>query len=159
MEFEAIVRQYQKQLLVIAFHYLQSRSDAEDAVQEVFLRLYTSGKTFESEEHRKSWLIRATIHRCKDLLRSAWRRKTAPLDAAGELPDAEYEPDRLVQQAVLALPQKYREVVMLYYYADYSCAEIAAMLHRRTTTVQTQLQRARALLKQTLKEVWEDEPT
>lgn len=159
MEFESIVRQYQKQLLVIAFHYCGNRHDAEDAVQDVFVRLYTLKKPFESESHRKNWLIRATINRCKDLLRSPWRQRTIPIEAVSELLAAPYDQDRSVAEAVLSLPQKYREVVLLYYYADYSCNEIAMLLHRRTTTVQTQLQRARALLKQTLKEVWEDEPT
>lgn len=159
MEFETIVRQYQTRLFVIAFHYLQNRQDAEDAVQEVFVRLYTLGKQFESEEYLKSWLIRVTVNRCKSMLRSPWRHRTVPLDTVGELADDPDEQARELREAVMNLPQRYREVVILYYYADYSCAEIGELLRRRTTTVQTQLQRARALLREKLKEAWEDEPT
>lgn len=158
MEFETIVRQYQKQLLVVAFHYCQNRQDAEDVVQEVFVRLYTLDKRFDSDEHLRNWLIRTTINRSKDLMRSAWRR-SVPLENVSALLSDTYDADSDVANAVMSLPQKYREVVLLYYYADYSCTEIASMLHRRTTTVQTQLQRARSLLRQELKEVWEDEPT
>ena len=152
MEFEDIVRRYQKQLFVVACHYLQNRQDAEDAVQEVFLRLLTLEKAFEGDEHLKHWLLRTTINRCKSQLRTPWRRRIAPLDAAEALVSAPQDRDRELREAVLALPQKYREVVILYYYADYSCAEIAELLHRRTTTVQTQLQRARGLLRESLKE-------
>ena len=159
MEFEDIVRRYQKQLYVVAYHYLQNQHDAEDTVQEVFLRLLTLEKAFESDEHLKYWLIRTTINRCKSQLRAPWRRRSAPLDEAMGLVSAPQDRNREVREAVLALPQKYREVVILYYYADYSCAEIADLLHRRTTTVQTQLQRARGLLRETLKEAFDDEPT
>ena len=156
--FTEIVRKYQKQLLVIAIQICQNRYDAEDMVQEAFLRLYAKKPRFQSEEHLRGWLIRVTVNCCRDLLRSA-PRKHLPLmetDAILTQPD---ETSLAVFEAVRSLPERYREVVILYYYADYSTAEIGKLLHRRTGTVQVQLTRAREMLKERLKEVWEDEST
>lgn len=153
--FSEIVRQYQKQLLVIAFHYCGNRHDAEDLVQDVFLKLYT--QLFPPRgEHLRNWLIRATINRCKDHLKSADQRLRAPMEAADQVLA---EPDltrRAVFDAVAALPLPYREVVALYYYAGYTTREIGQLLGCKATTVQTRLMRARAMLKEILKEVWED---
>ena len=157
-EFADIVQKYQKQLLVIAFNVCRSRDDAEDAVQEVFLKLYEKQPRFHSEEHLRSWLIRVTINRCRDLLRSPARRQL-PLQEADGLLTGPDETALAVSEAVLSLPESYREVVILYYYADYTTAQIAKLLHRRTGTVQVQLSRARGLLKERLQEVWEDGST
>ncbi len=154
-KFAEIVRTFQKQLLVIAFHYCGNRHDAEDAVQDVFLKLYAQPRPPEGE-HLRGWLIRATVNRCKDHLRSAYLRRRAPLEAADRVLVAPDETARSVFEAVTALPPRYREVVILYYYAGYSTAEIGKLLHRSASTVQTQLMRARATLKERLKEVWEE---
>ncbi|MBQ6431102.1 MAG: sigma-70 family RNA polymerase sigma factor [Oscillospiraceae bacterium] len=156
--FAEIVRKYQKQLLVIAIHICQNQYDAEDMVQEAFLKLYAKNPRFQSEAHLRSWLIRVTVNRCRDLLRSPVRKHLSLIeeDAILTQPD---ETALAVSEAVRSLPEKYREVVILYYYADCSTAEIAKLLHRRTGTVQVQLTRARELLKDRLKEVWEDEST
>ena len=154
-EFTGIVQTFQKQLLVIAFHYCGNRHDAEDVVQDVFVKLYTLPRP-PAGEHLRSWLIRATVNRCKDHLRSAYLQRRAPLEAADRVLTAPDETARSVFDAVTALPPRYREVVILYYYAGYSTAEIGKLLHRRATTVQTRLMRARAILKEQLKEVWEE---
>ena len=80
-EFTRIVEQYQKQLFVIAFHVCRNRCDAEDAVQETFLKLYTKNPAFQSEEHLRSWLIRVTIQRCRDLVRSPFRSHLPLMEA------------------------------------------------------------------------------
>ena len=154
-EFTGIVRQYQKQLLVIAFHYCGNRDDAEDIVQDVFLRLYAQLRPPKGE-HLRSWLIRVTVNRCKDHLRSAYGRTRVPLEAADRVLTAPDETDRSVFEAVTALPLPYREVVLLHYYAGYTTREIGRLLHRKPSTVQTRLLRARAILKEQLKEVWEE---
>jgi RNA polymerase sigma-70 factor (ECF subfamily) len=102
----------------------------------------------------KAWLIRVTVNASKSLLRSAWFRRTVPL-SEHEAPCAEDSPDTV--GAVMSLPEKYRSVVLLYYYEDYPVREIAQLLRRTETAVQTQLQRARAMLKEKLKEDWQDE--
>ena len=157
-EFTRIVEKYQKQLFVIAFHVCRNRCDAEDAVQEAFLKLYAKNPVFQSEEHLRSWLIRVTVNRSRDLVRSPFRSHLPLMEADAILTQPD-ETSLAVSEAILSLPETYRTVVILYYYADCSTAEIAKLLRRRTGTVQVQLSRARAMLKELLKEEWEDGST
>lgn len=150
---------YKDRLFAIAFHFCKNKADAEDILQTVLLKYYRSEKAFETEEHLRNWLIRVAINESKRLLLSPWRKRTAPLEdledfAADTLPIPE---ESTLFLAVLALPQKYRIVVHLYYYEEYSVREIATLLAIRETTVQTRLMRARAKLKEQLKEAWNDE--
>lgn len=150
---------YKDRLFAVAFHYCRNRADAEDILQTVLLKYYRSEKTFETEEYLRNWLIRVTINEAKRLLLSPWHRRSAPLEeaeqfAAEALPIPE---ESALFLAVLALPQKYRIVVHLYYYEEYSVKEIAGLLAIKETTVQTRLMRARAKLKEKLKEAWNDE--
>lgn len=150
---------YKDRLFAIAFHYCRNRADAEDILQTVLLKYYRSGKAFESEDYLRNWLVRVTINEAKRLLLSPWRRRTAPLEEVeGFAAEAFQLPEEsALFLAVLALPQKYRIVVHLYYYEEYSVKEIAALLSAKETTVQTRLMRARAKLKKALKEAWDDE--
>lgn len=163
------VRLYADSMLRIAVNYCISMSDAEDIIQEVFLKLFETETTFTNSEHVKRWLIRVTINTCKNHLSSAWRRKMQPMgfqeleltlcqaenDSAAWMP-ADDEAKALYQ-AVASLPEKYRCVVHLYYYEAYSVKEIAQILQKKETTIQTRLMRARKLLKQQLKGAWQDE--
>ena len=157
-ELTRIVEKYQKQLFVIAFHVCRNRSDAEDAVQEAFLKLWSKKPRLEGEEHLRNWLIRVTINQCRDQLRSPFRAHLPLMEADAILTQPD-ESALAVSQAILSLPAAYRTVMILYYYADYSTAEIGKLLRRRTGTVQVQLSRARAMLKDLLKEEWEDGST
>lgn len=156
--FTRTAKAYKDRLFAIAFHYCRNRADAEDILQTVLLKYYRSEKVFETEGHLRNWLIRVTINEAKRLLLSPWRRRTAPLEelegfAAKNLPLPE---ESALFLAVLALPQKYRIVVHLYYYEEYSVKEISGLLEVKETTVQTRLMRARAKLRETLKEAWND---
>ena len=82
--FTAAVAEYQNMVFRTALHSLGCRSDADDAVQEVFLRLYQHGKGFENGEHLRRWLLRVTVNYCRDVLKSPWRKRRVSLD---ELPD------------------------------------------------------------------------
>ena len=125
--------------------------DAEDVFQEVFLRYFRHEEKFQSDEHRKAWLIRCTVNRAKSLLASPWKKRTVPLETAAEV---EVEDDyREVYSAVLSLPGKYRAVIHLHYFEGLSVAEMAEMLHIAEGTVKSQLSRGRALLREMLKEV------
>ena len=124
--------------------------DAQDVFQEVFLRYFRHEDRFQSDEHRKAWLIRCTVDRAKSLLTSPWRRRTVPLDTAAQIGVAdEY---REVYSAVLALPAKYRAPIHLYYFEGLTTAEIARYLGVAQGTVRSQLSRGRALLREALKE-------
>ena len=125
--------------------------DAEDVFQEVFLRYFRHEDRFENNEHRKAWLIRCTINRCKSVMASPWRRRTVPLETAEEVGvEDDY---RDVYSAVLSLPAKYRAVIHLHYFEGLSVAEIAAALQSTEGTVKSQLSRGRALLRDMLEEV------
>ena len=120
-------------------------TDAEDVFQEVFLRYFRHEAKFESDEHRKAWLIRCTVNRAKSLLSSPWRHRTVPLYTATQVGVTdEY---REVYSAVLSLPAKYRTVIHLHYFEGLSVAEIAETLNLPAGTVKSQLSRARTLLK------------
>lgn len=154
--FQVAVGQYQDMVYRIALHQFGVPQDAEDAVQEVFLRLYTEEKPFESGEHLRRWLIRVTINVCRDALKSPWRKRRVSLDAVPDQPVFDKPEERELYQAVMALPEKYRTVLDLFYYEELSTKEIAALLGLRQSAVTTRLSRARELLKTQLKEVWKD---
>ncbi|MFV0351865.1 MAG: RNA polymerase sigma factor [Oscillospiraceae bacterium] len=149
---ERIVDTYSDTLLRIALHHTQNQSDAEDAVQMVFLKLLKANLEFEDSEHEKAWLIRVTINQCKDLLRSAWNKKTTGLEDKHKA--TEQSEDFIVLDAVRALPDKYRDIVFLFYYEGYTTAEIAAALSMQQGTVESRLFRARAQLKKKLEGEW-----
>ena len=154
--FEHAAVRYQNMVYRIALHYFGNSQDAEDAVQEVFLRLYTAEKSFESPEHLRRWLIRVAVNQSRKLIRSPWFRRRAPLEAwsgTAELPAPE---ESRLFLAVMALPEKYRVPLYLYYYEDYPVREVAALCGLKESTVQTRLQRAREKLKQTLTTQEED---
>ncbi len=123
--------------------HLKNHADTEDIFQTVFLKYVTGTTEFESEEHEKAWFIRVTINACKDLLRSFFRSRIVSLDDLLEQPDQVPEDHREVLEAVLALPDKYRDVVYLHYYEGYTAPEIGTILHKNPNTVYTLLTRAR----------------
>ena len=134
---------------VCALH-LKNHADTEDIFQTVFLKYVLSTTVFESPDHEKAWFIRVTINACRDLLKSFFRSRTVSLDALPELP-ADMPPDhREVLEAVLSLPEKYRDVVYLHYYEGYTAPEIGTILHKNPNTVYTLLTRARDELRKML---------
>lgn len=138
----------------LAFTYLKNPYDAEDITQEVFLKYVTMDKTFQSDEHLKSWLITVTMNHCKNLLKSSWFKKTQPLD---ETIPFEQKKDSNLYHAVMKLSKDYRTAIYLFYYEDYSTKEIASMLGKNESTIRSHLARARKKLKNILLEDWKDE--
>ena len=148
-EAERLVNTYSDLILRLSYTYLTSTHDAEDICQNVFLKLLTSGQTFDSPAHEKAWIIRTAANACKDVLRSAHRRRTVGLEAAAAAA-APPAPDSTVLDAVMALPEKYREAVYLHYYEGYSVREIASLLGRSEAAVTAHLSRGRKSLRITL---------
>lgn len=149
---EQVMKTYKDRLFRTAFCIVRNPSDAEDVVSDVLLKYMDSRKDFENEEHLKAWLIRAAVNRSRDMMTAFWRKKQAVWDETVlEIPAAEPE-DRELIESVLRLPERYREALYLYYYEDYSVAEIASMLRVTQSAVKTRLQRGRAMLKEELKE-------
>ena len=135
-------------ILRLAYSYLKSREDAEDIVQDVLIRFMQSAKSFEEEEHVKAWLLRVAANLCKDRLKSASRQREVAIpegyDVADEKKEPQEENDTL--QKVMALPDKYRSVIHLYYYEEYSVKEIANILEKKETTIRSLLKRGREKL-------------
>ena len=154
---DEVFRAYGDRLFTVAFNLCQNRADADDVVQDTLIKYYTLGKEFEDETHLKAWLIRLAVNRAKDITTSFWRRnKVEWEDYMDELPFREPEDSRLFE-AVMGLEEKYRIVVHMFYYEDYDIREIAGILGCPSGTVKSRLSRARALLKTTLKEEWNND--
>lgn len=130
--------------------HLKNAADTEEIFQSVFLKYALSSAEFESREHEKAWFIRVTINACKDMLKSFFRSRTVPLEELAELPAEMSDDNRYVLEAVLSLPDKYKEVVYLHYYEDYSAPEIGKILGKNVNSVYTLLNRARQQLREKL---------
>lgn len=154
---EEAVRRYSKRCFAAAFNVCQNAQDAEDVVQEAFIRYHTKVREFDSEAHLKAWLLRVAINRARDVCKSFWHRHRVAWEETMAALPFEAPEDSALFAAVMALPEKYRVVIHLHYYEDYAVREIAALLSRRENTVKSQLRRARALLKDKLKEDWDDD--
>ena len=154
-QFTPLAQRYMDTIFRLAFHYTKSQAEADDITQEVLLKLYRADKAFESEDHVKHWLLRVTINACKKAVLSPWRWAEPMEDHTPAIPFPSPE-HRELMDAVLALPAKYRIPIYLHYYEDYSCDEVAALLHIPGATVRTRLRRARAMLKTDLQEAEKD---
>ncbi|MCM1523890.1 MAG: sigma-70 family RNA polymerase sigma factor [Ruminococcus sp.] len=144
----------------IAFAGCGNTADAEDIFQDVFMKLLESGKKFESGDHLRHWLIRVTVNQVKMHRRRAKYRKTVILDGTEAYDSSDVcdtAENKLIRSAVLELPEKYRIIVLLYYYEDRSVKEIGRILRLNEQTVKTRLHRARLLLKDELKEDWSND--
>lgn len=151
-EFTALADQYMDMVYRVAFNCVRAPEDADDVTQNVMLRLCRAKSPFQSDEHVKAWLIRVTVNESRRLLSAPWRSRTVSLEQMSALlpvPDGE---GRELLEAVAALPRKYRLPLYLYYYEGYSVGEIAVLLRRPPSTVQTHLARGREQLKAILME-------
>lgn len=146
---EKVIRQYADMIYRIALNNLKNTSDAEDIFQDVCLTLLTKNAPLFDDVHIKNWLIRVTINKCKNLSKSIWQRKTDSLDFTAENP---ISAQNTFPELVYSLPQKYRNIVYLYYYEEYTISEIAEILEENKNTINSKLQRARKKLKEILEE-------
>ncbi|WP_297212451.1 RNA polymerase sigma factor [uncultured Flavonifractor sp.] len=149
---ESVIRTYENTLYRAALAILGDPQEAEDVVQDTFLRLWEKAPLFESPAHERAWLLKVAVNNCKSRLRAPWRRRAAPL--LDSYPAADRS-EQAVLEVIQSLPPKDRTVLHLYYYEGYQTAEIAAMTGWREGTVRSRLARARDKLRQLLKGEWE----
>lgn len=147
---KSLYREYMPSVYRIAYSYMRNHHDSEDVVQETFLRLAQSGKRFEDERQVLAWLIITASNLCRDALRRSSRRDLS-LDEVEPAASAREERSGL-QEAVMALPNKYKTVIYLHYYEGYSTRELAKLLHRPESTIKTWLSRGRECLRESLGE-------
>lgn len=137
-----------------ALNCCRNPQDAEDVVQTAFLKLWECDTLFQDDAHIRRWLIRVAVNESHSIWRSFWRRNVSSLENRIPEPVFSQPENSDLFYAVQKLPARYREVVHLYYYEEYSIREIAGILHISETAIQTRLMRARKKLKATLKEAW-----
>ena len=149
-EVNRAIEQYSDMIRRLCMIHLKNYADTEDIFQTVFLKYVLSSVSFESKEHEKAWFIRVTINACKDLLKSFIRSRTISLDERIEQPSEMSVDDRDVLEAVLSLPQKYKDVVYLHYYEDYTAPQISRILGKNVNTIYTLITRSKRLLREKL---------
>ena len=150
-----LIDQYQVALLQMCYMYLHDRALAEDAVQETFLKAYKSMAAFRGDCSEKTWLMRIALNTCRDMKRSAWfrhnDRRITPEDVTPipvQLVE-DYEAEELAQ-AIVKLPAKHKEVILLYYYQDMTMREIADSLGIAVSSVSSRLKQACLKLRKVL---------
>ena len=145
-----LLEKYGNSILRTAYSYLHNMEDAEDILQDTLIQYLKSGSEYNDEEHEKAWLLRVAINLSKNKIKYNKVRETDEL--MEELVSEEKEELSFVWEAVKSLPEKYVEVIHLYYQEGNSTAEIAGLLNKKESTVRSDLKRARDKLKKILKE-------
>jgi RNA polymerase sigma-70 factor (ECF subfamily) len=144
-EISAVIDQYGNMIRRICFLYLKNPQDVEDVFQEVFIKVFLTNQTFQNEQHRKAWLCRVTYNKCKDFKRSFWNRRVQTYEEV-EIP-YESQEERNILEDVMALPAKYKWVIYLHFYEGYTIPEIGDITRQNTSTVYSQLRRAKEKLR------------
>lgn len=159
-ELTRLMDRYGDDLLRTAALYLGDPALAEDAVQETFLKVCRHYQRYQPLEREKAWLLTVCLNTCRNLRRGAWFRLVNRRLALEDIPEpgAEMRPcDDTVLQAVMGLPGKYREALLLYYWQGLKTREIAQALRVPESTVSVRLKRARERLKPMLEGWYCDE--
>lgn len=154
---QELVALYQNNLFAAAFNVCKNAQDAEDIVQDTFIQYYTMKKEFDNERHIRAWLLRVAINKAKNANHTFWRRNKLSLEDYMETLTFETPQSENLFETVMQLPEKYRIVIHLFYYEDYSVCEIADILQLSESNVKVRLSRGRSLLKKVLKEEWDDD--
>lgn len=144
------MRIYADMVYRIAYRYVKNSTDADDVFSEVFLAYFKKERTFESEEHRKAWLIRVTINCAKDLLSQRAQLQQLHEETLSDQTAHDVDTYMDLNKAIEQLRPEYQEVIKLYYLDDLSVKEIAQILNKNENTIKTQLFRARETLKSVL---------
>jgi RNA polymerase sigma-70 factor, ECF subfamily len=158
-EIERLIDLYGNDVLKTAYLYLKDKQRAEDAFQEVFIKVYKKYSSFKGESSEKTWIISITINVCKDLLRNSWFKRVFVTDKI--INEDKYEKDtdetviklvenKILFDAVITLQPNLKDVVLLYYYQEFSTKEISKVLGVAEGTVRSRLHRAREILKNKL---------
>ena len=162
---EQALNNHKSSVYKAAFYVCRNPQDAEDVAQDTFLTYYSGSDQFETEEHIRAWLLKVAVNKARNLKTSFWQRNRVSVNdlttwlethapAGAETLDSDSEE---ILTAVMALPDKCRIIVHLFYYEGYSVKEIAGTLEIKENTVKSQLHRGRTLLRSMLKETWDNE--
>lgn len=152
---EEKIEKYSATVFRCAYSFVKNRHDAEDLMQEVFMKYLTKTPSFVDENHEKAWFIRVTINMSKNYLRSFWfkNREELPEDFTG---NNEGESNSEIWSAIYELPEKYRVTIIMHYIEGYSIKEISQILKKKPSTIGTWLERGKKRLKQIMEEKQND---
>ncbi|EOR21162.1 RNA polymerase sigma factor [Clostridium sartagoforme AAU1] len=157
-EIQRLMDDYGDDVLRTSYMYLKDLQNAEDAFQEVFIRVFNKFESFKGESSEKTWIIRITINVCKDMLRSSWLKRVLLTDKLKEKniiigidnKIIKEEENKILFEEVMSLSYRFKEVIILYYYHNYNTIEISRILNVAEGTVRSRLHRAREILKMKL---------
>lgn len=152
---QELFEKYQDNLYIIAFNVCKSVEDAKDVVQDTFIQYYMAKKEFDNEQHIRAWLIRVAINKAKNVNGTFWRKNKMYLEDYMETLEFETPESEELFETVMQLPEKYRIVIHLFYYEEYTVHEIAGILKLSESNVKVRLSRGRSLLKEKLQEEWD----
>ena len=151
LNIEEIYRRHFDMVYRVSFSYLKNPPDTEDVTADVFAKLMQKSVVFQNAEHEKAWLIRTTINTCKDYLSHWWRNRANIDDYENLQSDDLFHVDETLQ-AVMELPDRYKDVIYLYYYEGYTSEEIAGILRKPHSTIRNHLSEARIKLRGVLED-------
>ena len=139
---------YAKMIYNIAYSHLKNVNHSEDVVQEVFLKYLNNYHKLESLDHEKFWLIRVTMNEAKNVLKSSWNTKVNVIEEDSYPYQDEVNEERRFFEMIYKLPDKYKTVIILFYYENLDIKEISKVLHLSEAAVKKRLERARNILKE-----------
>ena len=148
--FEEVMERYSDLIYRVAYANVKIKADADDVFQEVWCRYYQKNITYDSEEHRRNWLINVTLKCCKKIYSSVRYKRTILTDDLSLLQNKLPRKDFEIYHTVINLPEKYRIPIYLYYYEGFSVNEISEMTGTNSSTVRSHLKRGREKLKEIL---------
>ena len=154
LEFKIKYELYSQELMNIAFGYLKNKDDCSDIIQNVFIKMINHYKKFNDLNHEKYWLIRVTINECRDFLRKKAKQPIINSDLVDSFLQSDEDNSKLEYVTILVkkLPEKYRVVIILFYWNSLSIKDIAIILKIKEDAVKKRLERARQLLKEEMEE-------
>ena len=145
-DIETLISQYGDMLLRLCLIMLKNESDAEDAVQETYIKYFQKAPSFGSKEHQKAWLIRVATNKCRDMLR--FRARHPQIDDEDISKFISDSSDSGILEALTMVPEKFRLVLTLYYIEEYRIEDIANIIGRSSSAVKMRLQKGRKLLEE-----------
>lgn len=157
LQIEALMHEYGNDVLRLAWLYVKDQQTSEDIFQEVFIKVYKNLSSFQGNSSIRTWITRIAINTCKDYIKSSYHRRVVPVYDFVEAPSPQKdqlesiidrEQAELVRRAVLSLPEKYRELMILVYYGEYSLKDAALQLNIKENTAKSLMKRGREKLRQ-----------
>ena len=149
--FESFYQRHYRLVYRICYSYMKNTADSEDCTEAVFVKVLTGAYEFADETYEKKWLTLTAINLCKDKLKHWWRKRADNSEEVlMNLPVEMNTEHAEIMQAVMSLPAKHKDVIILYYYLAYDTDNIAKMLKKPPSTIRNRLRDARLKLKQIL---------